>query len=113
MPVKRAARYLAAGWLGLCVNKGWDLFFDFILRSVNLSFENWRVLAGLILQVRARRLAASRLFIYLAPVRDPRHIDGSGRVVNDVNYPVVTDTNPPFVIAVLEFFAARRPGSRR
>ena len=54
-----------------------------------------------------------RLFVDLASVRDPRHIDGSGRVVNDVDDPVITDTNPPFVIAALECLAARRPRSRR
>jgi len=56
-------------------------------------------------------VAVSRLIIDLAPVRDSRHIDGSGRVVNDINYPVVANTNPPFLIAALEFFAARRPGA--
>jgi len=56
--------------------------------------------------------AASQSFIYFAAVRDPRHINGSGRVVNDVNDPVVTHTNPSLVIAAFEFFAARRAGSR-
>jgi len=46
-------------------------------------------------------------------VRDPRHIYGSGRVVNDVNDPVVANTNPPFLIAALEFVASERPGSGR
>jgi hypothetical protein len=48
----------------------------------------------------------------IAPVRDPRHVDGSGRIVNDVNYAVVTNTNPPFLIAAFESFAARRTGRR-
>ena len=53
----------------------------------------------------------AHLFIDIASVRDPRHIDGSGSIVNDVNDPVVTNTNSPFVIAALEFFAAWRPRS--
>jgi hypothetical protein len=42
---------------------------------------------------------------------DPRYIERSGRVVNDVHNPVNTNTNPPFVVAALEFFAAWRPGA--
>src|SRR5271167_2692981 len=53
------------------------------------------------------------LFVDLASVRDSRYVDGSGRVVNDINYPVVANANPPFVVAALQFFAARRPRSRR
>jgi len=56
---------------------------------------------------------AHRLLICIAPVRDPRHIDGSGGIVNDVNDPVIADTNPPFLIAALEFFASGGPGIGR
>jgi hypothetical protein len=58
------------------------------------------------------RLNFLRLLVNFTPVRDPRHIDGSRRVIDDVNDPVIADANPPFVIAAFEFFAARRPGSR-
>lgn len=44
-------------------------------------------------------LQVSRLLIDLAAVRDSGHIDGSGRVVNDINYPVIANTKPPFLIA--------------
>jgi hypothetical protein len=53
------------------------------------------------------------LFIDIAPVRDPRHIDDSSPVVNDVNYSIIADTDPPFLIAAPEFFAAGRPGNLR
>src|SRR3984957_17915031 len=43
----------------------------------------------------------SRLLVDLTSVRDSGHIDGSGGIVNDINYPVVTDANPPFFIAAL------------
>jgi hypothetical protein len=46
-------------------------------------------------------------------MRDSRHIDDSGRVVNLVHNPVISNTNSLFLIATLEFFAARRPWSRR
>jgi hypothetical protein len=72
---------------------------DFILGYGNRSIEK-------------KYGGAACLFIDIAPVRDPRHIDGSGNIVNDVNDPVRTNTNPPFVIAALEFFAAWRPWSR-
>ena len=74
------------------------------------------ILSGLIAGLRSTvpgAFAVSRLFIDLAPVRDSRHIDGSGHVVNNINYPVIAKTNPPFLVAALEFFAARRPRSQR
>jgi hypothetical protein len=49
----------------------------------------------------------------LAPMSDPRHVYRLGRVVNLVYDPVIADANPPLAIAALEFFTARRPGSRR
>jgi hypothetical protein len=55
----------------------------------------------------------SRLFVDLAPMGYPRHVDRSRRVVNDVHNPVVTNPNPPFVVAALEFLGTRRPGNRR
>jgi len=62
---------------------------------------------------KGRIAAVCQLFIDLAAVGDRSHIDGSGRVVNDINYPVIANTNSPFFLAALEFFAARRPGRRR
>src|ERR1035437_3921526 len=43
---------------------------------------------------------------------DPCHVDRSGRVVNDIHNPVITNTNPPYVVAALKFLAARRSGDR-
>ncbi len=46
-------------------------------------------------------------------MRDPGHIDRSRRVVNGVYNPIITNPNPPFVVAALEFLGTRRPRSRR
>jgi hypothetical protein len=53
----------------------------------------------------------SQLLIDLAAVRDPRQVDSSGLVINDIDYPVVADTNPPFLFAALELSAASRSGT--
>ena len=49
------------------------------------------------------RLRRSRLFVSLAPMCDPRHVDGFGRVVNLADNAVVTHTNAPFVSPPLSF----------
>ena len=46
-------------------------------------------------------------------MRDSHYVDSFGDVVNDIDYPVIANTNSPLLIAALEFFAARRPRSRR
>ena len=53
----------------------------------------------------------SRLLVGLAPVRNSAYIDGSGGIVDDINYPIVPDTNPPFFIAALQFLTTPRPGN--
>jgi hypothetical protein len=53
-------------------------------------------------------LAEIKLLVDLAPMRDPGYIHGLGRVVNLVYEAVIADPNPPFVMAALELFAARR-----
>jgi len=37
--------------------------------------------------------------INLATVRDSRHINRSGAVINDIDYSVITNANPPFLVA--------------
>ncbi len=72
------------------------------------SQENWSK-RTMILKLRP---VFGGLFVNLAPVRDPRHIDSSGRVVNLVHNTVIAGANPPFATAALEFLESRRPGTR-
>jgi len=51
------------------------------------------------------------LFVNLAAVRNPCHVNCLGGVINFVHGPVIANANPPFLITALEFFAARRPWS--
>jgi hypothetical protein len=58
----------------------------------------------------AQLFASFAILVNLAPMRDPRHVDGFGGVVNLVDNAVIAQTNAPLIIAAFEFFAARRPG---
>ena len=46
-------------------------------------------------------------------MRNAGYINNAGEVVNDVDGPVVTHANPPFLISAFEFFTAGRPGNGR
>ena len=57
-------------------------------------------------QKRASASALPVLLVDLAPVRDMRNRDGSGRVINDVNHAIVTYPNSPLVCIAFELLAA-------
>src|SRR5713226_5589007 len=49
----------------------------------------------------------------LASMRDPRHVDCFGRIVNLVDNAVITDSNTPFLISALELLTSWWPRSHR
>jgi hypothetical protein len=46
------------------------------------------------------------LLVDLAPVRNARNGHRSGRVVEDVNHPVVADSNTPVILVAFQFLAS-------
>jgi putative transposase len=75
---------------------------------LNFASYRWQTVAD---SFRHRSLADRLLVVGVAPMRDPCHIDRSGRVVNLVHNAIITNPNTPFVYAPFEFFAAARTWS--
>jgi hypothetical protein len=48
------------------------------------------------------------LFLDIAPMSNARHIYAFGSIVDDIDNPVITNADSPFVIAALEFLATGR-----
>jgi len=50
------------------------------------------------------------LIISLTAMRDPRHIDGFGGIVDSVDDAIIADANSPQILRAAQLFAAGRPG---